>query len=357
MQDTQHWRNQPKDGASRWLNEQTQPARHFRVLNQPGFLTRSWYSVLPSAALAGLQARSVTLGKQRVTLFRGESGRVYAIDAFCPHFGADLGNGKVKGENIQCYFHQWEFSGDQGNLEHVPSTDRLPNCAKLSTYSVVEKWGMIWVHSDSKKVLPFPFVGLAGQRLGRTKLFVHHHALMMSAVDLHHFFSVHNLDIDFKFETRELSESHYLWQISGEIPKENVLTKMAHWLLGGKFQYEVEFFGGNLVKIEYGVGARLFGKSNAWKIPSVQIAWSSFANEKGVSDTDFFVLYPNLRGFFAPLKRLLYKVFSYAVLLALKDDDVKAYPHMKFNPQVFVDKDRASVEFIKQIEGLEEGTW
>ena len=44
--------------------------------------------------------------------YRGMSGKVHILDAFCPHLGAHLGvGGSVVEEDIRCPFHSWTFNG------------------------------------------------------------------------------------------------------------------------------------------------------------------------------------------------------------------------------------------------------
>lgn len=41
-------------------------------------------------------------------------GEIYAIDNICPHQGASLGLGEIKGEEIICPLHQWRFNVKTG---------------------------------------------------------------------------------------------------------------------------------------------------------------------------------------------------------------------------------------------------
>lgn len=45
--------------------------------------------------------KSIRLCGQELVLFRGENGKVSALDAYCPHMGTHLGNGKVVGNNVR----------------------------------------------------------------------------------------------------------------------------------------------------------------------------------------------------------------------------------------------------------------
>ncbi len=58
---------------------------------------------------------------QNLVAWRGESGKAYIADAYCPHMGAHLGlGGKVSGECIKCTFHGWSFHGSDGGVTNIP---------------------------------------------------------------------------------------------------------------------------------------------------------------------------------------------------------------------------------------------
>ena len=42
------------------------------------------------------------------------NGEIYALDNICPHQGASLGLGEIKGEEIICPLHQWRFNVKTG---------------------------------------------------------------------------------------------------------------------------------------------------------------------------------------------------------------------------------------------------
>ncbi|CAG2106734.1 unnamed protein product [Medioppia subpectinata] len=105
-------------------------------------------------------------GKQCVA-FRGGSGAVHVLSAYCPHLGANLGvGGHVVTESesgddcIQCPFHGWRFGGD-GQCKRIPNI----NESELNTVkAVVKKWQTIekneviyvWHHSEDKDPNHYP---------------------------------------------------------------------------------------------------------------------------------------------------------------------------------------------------------
>ena len=58
-------------------------------------------------------SRSLWAGGRRVALFN-RAGKLFAMDAACPHMGADLGNGSVSGSTLTCAWHHWQFDMASG---------------------------------------------------------------------------------------------------------------------------------------------------------------------------------------------------------------------------------------------------
>jgi nitrite reductase/ring-hydroxylating ferredoxin subunit len=61
-------------------------------------------------------SRSVWVEGRRVAIFN-RAGEYFAMDAACPHMGADLSNGTVSGDTLTCAWHHWKF--------HLPSGEGL----------------------------------------------------------------------------------------------------------------------------------------------------------------------------------------------------------------------------------------
>ena len=55
----------------------------------------------------------------KIVVFQGESGALSAINAYCPHMGADLSRGRVEGDSLACPFHDWRWNGE-GKCTAIP---------------------------------------------------------------------------------------------------------------------------------------------------------------------------------------------------------------------------------------------
>src|SRR5437660_1088836 len=74
----------------------------------PAVVTQSWYVAVRSRDVRAGQIASYTLLNRRIAIYRDRSGVVHALDARCPHLGADLGQGCLVDDEVQCAFHKWK---------------------------------------------------------------------------------------------------------------------------------------------------------------------------------------------------------------------------------------------------------
>jgi len=84
--------------------------------------------------------------------WRDLEGTAHVHDAFCAHLGAHLGHGgSVDGCELVCPFHGWRYDVDGVNTA-IPYSDRLNRKARLRTYPVVERNGVVlaWYHPDDE---------------------------------------------------------------------------------------------------------------------------------------------------------------------------------------------------------------
>jgi phenylpropionate dioxygenase-like ring-hydroxylating dioxygenase large terminal subunit len=117
-----------------------------------------WYAIEYTGQLSAGDVKPLHYFGRELVLFRTESGEAALLDAFCPHLGAHLGHGGVvKGENISCPFHGWEFDG-AGNCDQIHYAKRLPpkvdGKQALGRYHVVETNQMIWAWYHPDNVAP-----------------------------------------------------------------------------------------------------------------------------------------------------------------------------------------------------------
>jgi phenylpropionate dioxygenase-like ring-hydroxylating dioxygenase large terminal subunit len=352
-----------KDGRSRFENQHTQPLRNYSVFNNPEVVTRGWYPVIPSSKLGNSKTFSWTLGVQRLVFFRGVDGKARALDAFCPHMGADLYQGKVIKNDIQCYFHQWQFNGE-GRLTEIPCRSEKPRNVQTAAYPVEEKFGWIWVFSSREKThqLPAPAglenLDLYSVHLGSPVLFAHHHVMMASGIDIQHFATVHNLDIKFQLSTRDVHPEIFDWDLHGDLPKTGWRCRLARKLIGQRVGYIARFAGGSVVTLTYNPeGTRLRLGPFEIQIPPLHIYWGCVPLDNGVSRVEVFAVSEKRKGVTGWIKNRLLLLTTLALLIILRDDDVKAFPGMRFNTGHLLPIDSSVAKLIQKINGLPVSLW
>lgn len=115
----------------------------------------SWYVFARSEAVRGKPFFRNMLGRQLVA-YRTAGGRVSVLDGHCAHLGANLGRGCVVGDRLQCPFHHWEY-GPDGRCVRIPASSVIPAHARLRTYPVVERHGLIFFFNGREPLFPLPF--------------------------------------------------------------------------------------------------------------------------------------------------------------------------------------------------------
>jgi 3-ketosteroid 9alpha-monooxygenase subunit A len=118
---------------------------------------RGWFVVATSAQV-GRQPFNVHYFGQDMVLYRGESGRVVMLDAYCPHMGTHLGMSTtsatvlsgsfLEGDSIRCPFHAWRF-GPDGRCNHIPYHDGpIPAAARVRSWRIEERYGIVFCWHD-----------------------------------------------------------------------------------------------------------------------------------------------------------------------------------------------------------------
>jgi len=125
------------------------PAEAFAMVPQ------GWYVFARSSEVKRSPVSREVFGR-RIVVYRTAAGKAVAMNARCWHMGADLGGGCVRGENIVCPFHGWQFA-PSGACAQVPGDGDAPPQARQSTYAVTERGGLIYVFNAARASYELPF--------------------------------------------------------------------------------------------------------------------------------------------------------------------------------------------------------
>lgn len=101
-----------------------------------------WYAAAYSDEV-GREMLSRTLFDEKMVLFRKENNEVVMLHDRCPHKGAPLSMGELKGDTVICPYHGMEFD-TKGCCTRIPSQSLIPPKAKVQSFPCVERYGLIW---------------------------------------------------------------------------------------------------------------------------------------------------------------------------------------------------------------------
>lgn len=114
-------------------------------------LRRTWQPVANSQELVVGRIHAYTLLTVELLVMRFGDGRLLAADVACPHKGARLTAGCLRDGELMCPYHGWRFDA-AGTCQSIPSlvdaTEEKRALASLRTYSVMERYGMVWVRLE-----------------------------------------------------------------------------------------------------------------------------------------------------------------------------------------------------------------
>jgi len=103
-----------------------------------------WYPVAWSHEIKAGRTLARRFAGEPIVLYRGNSGRLFALEDRCAHRQVPLHLGVVEGDELKCHYHGWTYDCS-GKCVDVPylGKDRLPNGVK--GYPAREVQGLIFV--------------------------------------------------------------------------------------------------------------------------------------------------------------------------------------------------------------------
>lgn len=108
------------------------------------FLKNCWYMAAWDHELVDHKLLARTYLNEPVLIFRGQSGKVIAMEDRCCHRGAALSDGRMEGDCIRCTYHGLKFD-PSGQCVEIPGQERIPPDMAVKTYPIVAEGSMIWI--------------------------------------------------------------------------------------------------------------------------------------------------------------------------------------------------------------------
>lgn len=139
-----------------------------------------WVPALPSNEFPGpdcLPMRMRLLGENLV-MFRDSSGRMGALEEYCPHRGASLYFGRNEEGGLRCAYHGWKFdvTGEclDAPTEQPERQERFRRNIRAKAYPCHEAANMVWVYMGTRKEPPpfpqFEVCMLPPERVGQPRI-------------------------------------------------------------------------------------------------------------------------------------------------------------------------------------------
>lgn len=121
------------------------------------YLKNCWYVAARSSEIGRSIAAAEVLG-EKIALFRQEDGTPVALEDACPHRKLPLSMGRLVGDVAVCGYHGLTFDRT-GRCVASPTQARIPSTARVRSYPVADRWGMVWIWmgaaemADESKIL------------------------------------------------------------------------------------------------------------------------------------------------------------------------------------------------------------
>ena len=124
---------EPETGLGRSCDHRSGAATDLRRVGiNPNF----WYPVAVSGERAEKKTFAATFAGERIALYRGDSGTVYALEDRCAHRQVPLSMGVVEGDVLRCCYHGLGLSRERPDLaDTVPAPggcSPAARCPRLS---------------------------------------------------------------------------------------------------------------------------------------------------------------------------------------------------------------------------------
>ena len=108
------------------------------------FLMNCWYVAAWDHELIDGKLLARTILEEPILLYKGDSGKVVALDNRCCHRGAKLSNGRREGDCVRCMYHGLKFDAT-GKCIQIPGQDQVPPKMGVRAYPVVERDHLVWI--------------------------------------------------------------------------------------------------------------------------------------------------------------------------------------------------------------------
>jgi phenylpropionate dioxygenase-like ring-hydroxylating dioxygenase large terminal subunit len=324
--------------------------RPYQIFNNPDRFIEGWYWVLRSKDLPINTVKPAKLMGRDLAIYRTKDGVVRAIDAYCPHMGAHLAEGKVDGDGIRCFFHNWKFDRC-GNCVDIPALAKaLP--VKNQTWPIAEKYGIVWLWTGEKAEQTLPFVPeLEHDECDAiiSNYFIkncHPNVVMINAIDAQHFNTVHRLPLKIVFAKEEIDRNAITFSNTTRGGDDFWFIKIIRRFYQKEVTYSMCYWYGSTGTVTVGPDFLHF-----------HIMFALRLIEDGKTEGRTLLITKKRRGIVGWLFNRIVLFLTWIVGNYFAKGDTQVFQTIKFNLQNPTKEDRSILQFIQHIEKQQRMDW
>ncbi|HNP35248.1 MAG TPA: aromatic ring-hydroxylating dioxygenase subunit alpha [Woeseiaceae bacterium] len=127
------------------------------------FLNNCWYAAGWDYELIDGRMLSRTILEKKILFYRGDSGKVIALEDRCCHRGAPLSIGRREGDDVRCMYHGLLFD-PSGKCIQIPGQEKIPPTLTVRSFPAHGKYGLFWVwmgdpaKADPDNIIDLPYM-------------------------------------------------------------------------------------------------------------------------------------------------------------------------------------------------------
>jgi phenylpropionate dioxygenase-like ring-hydroxylating dioxygenase large terminal subunit len=320
-------------------------AKRLSHFNRAEFLPKGWFWLLNSKELNTGSAKAVHFAGHDLAVFRGEDGQVRALEAYCPHMGAHLGDGLVQGNSLRCLFHNWQFNGE-GQCTAIPTQKQTAHVRRLKSFKCEEKYGLVWIWTgepEETETIPVP-PELRGMEVASARgtpftKNCHPNVVMINAIDANHFNTVHNLIVDLNMQSESAGAHAIRFHNTTHVPEEKWLGRFISRFYAGALTYDMTYWYGHTGSVTLGPDFLHF-----------YILFALRPGANGTTEGQTILVTKKRAGFFGKLMNGVLLRLTRVVGNYFAKGDTIIFSKIKFNLETPTRADRAILEFIQHYE-------
>lgn len=298
----------------------------------PEHVTEGWYVLARSRDVKRGRIHTIPVGKGELVVYRTPEGAPVALDALCPHLGAHLSAGRLRGDSVQCAFHGWTW-GPDGACKAAPGRAEAPP-RRTRAHPTLERWGFVWAWLGRREPYPLPEPDAPhAWRVVRPPARVvrcHPHLMIGNGHDLGHFTSLHAFDVEGAPEPTQRGDHELTLEMTGRLPHEGAIRLFG--LGGARFRSTYTTYGGSIVLVKVHEPIRF------------QVLFTGRPTPEGHTRAQTLAFVPSL----AQLPRAI------AIIAGTTAQDIPLLERVRFRP-AYDEGDATFVRYARLVEALP--TW